>query len=74
MIEPGYYTHYKSPDKQYEVIGIATHESTREKLVTYRALYDIPELGHHPLFVRPLAEFEELVEWNGEKVRRFKII
>jgi len=36
-IRPGRYRHYKGRD--YEVIDIARHSETEEKLVVYRCLY-----------------------------------
>lgn len=39
--------------------------------VIYRALYDIPKLGDHPLLVRKKDEFEEEVEPG---VLRFKLV
>ena len=36
-IKPGRYRHFKG--KEYEVLYIATHSETREKMVVYRALY-----------------------------------
>lgn len=67
MLQPGRYRHYKGKD--YEVIGIATHSETQEKLVVYRTLY-----GDFDLWVRPLAMFTESVTVNGEQVPRFRFI
>lgn len=69
MITPGIYEHYKG--KQYRVIGVGHHSETLEELVFYEALYE-NELG--PLWVRPLAMFEEEVDVNGERRPRFKRI
>lgn len=63
----GKYEHYKG--KQYEVVGIARHSETLEKLVVYRALY-----GEHDLWVRPLNMFLETVELEGKKIPRFRFI
>lgn len=59
MLKPGIYTHYKG--REYEVIEIATHSETEEKLVVYRALY-----GEHGLWVRPLEMFDETMD-DGRK-------
>ena len=67
MLQPGRYRHYKGKD--YEVIGIATHSETQEKLVVYRTLY-----GDFDLWVRPLAMFTETVTVEGEQVPRFRFI
>ena len=61
------YEHYKG--NQYEVIGIAQHSETLEKLVVYRALY-----GEHGLWVRPLKMFLEEIEIENKKVPRFRFI
>jgi hypothetical protein len=64
MTSPGKYRHYKGND--YEVIGVATHSETRERLVVYRPLY-----GEGALWVRPLAMFTENVIVDGRTVPRF---
>lgn len=71
-IQPGLYRHFKG--KEYEVIGTAHHSETLEKLVVYRALYSSPEFGEKALWVRPLAMWEEEVEFEGSKVKRFERI
>ncbi len=68
MIKLGIYKHYKSED-QYEVISEAIYENTEEPVVVYKALQ-----GERLTFVRPLAQFEELVECNGEIVPRFTLV
>lgn len=67
MIEAGRYRHYKGKD--YEVIGLATHSETEEKLVVYRCLY-----GNYDLWVRPLSMFQETVEVDGQTVPRFRLL
>lgn len=67
MIQAGRYRHYKGKD--YEVIGLATHSETEEKLVVYRCLY-----GDYDLWVRPLNMFQEMVEVDGEAVPRFRLV
>ncbi len=63
----GRYRHYKG--NEYELIGIANHSETLEKMVIYRALY-----GEGELWARPLSMWSETVEVNGETKRRFTYI
>ncbi len=64
-IELGLYEHYKGGS--YEVIGVANHSETPEKMVVYKHLDD-----DGGLWVRPLSMFKEFVEKDGEKIPRFK--
>ena len=68
-IIPRKYRHYKG--KFYDVIGIARHSETLEKLVVYQALYDSEEFGANSLWVRPLKMFTENVTVDGKEVPRF---
>jgi hypothetical protein len=72
MIKPGVYKHYKG--KMYRVLDVAHHSETGEKLVVYRALYDTPDLGPTPLFVRPMHLFTDTVEVNGIKMPHFAFL
>lgn len=67
MLQPGRYRHYKGKD--YEVIGVATHSETGDRLVVYRTLY-----GNYDLWVRPEAMFTESVNVDGASVPRFRFI
>ena len=67
MIKLGIYEPYKG--KKYEVLGIATHSETMEKLVVYKALY-----GKRRLWIRPKEMFEEKIEVNGKKLPRFRYL
>lgn len=62
----GIYRHYKG--NLYEVLEIATHSETAEKLVVYRALY-----GDFGVWVRPLAMFAQSVQHNNQTVPRFEL-
>ena len=66
-IKPGRYRHFKG--KEYEVLGVARHSETDEKLVVYRALY-----GDFGLWVRPVRMWNETVERDGKTFRRFTYI
>ena len=67
MLKLGKYRHYKG--KEYEVIGVAKHSETLEKLVVYKALY-----GKGFIWVRPLKIFLEKIEVDGKKIPRFSFI
>jgi len=62
-IKPGKYIHFKG--SKYEVIGMASHSESLEEMVIYRALYD------GGVWVRPAVMWDEIVEHNGLRVRRF---
>jgi hypothetical protein len=66
-LKPGRYRHYKGKD--YQVLGIATHSETGERVVVYRTLY-----GHFDLWIRPLAMFCEPITVNGVTQPRFSFI
>lgn len=63
-IKPGKYIHFKG--NEYEAIGTATDSETLEEIVVYRALY-----GEGKLWVRPAVMWDEIVEHNGRRVKRF---
>lgn len=69
VIIGGKYVHYKNPDKTYTVTNIAITESDDQLCVIYRADYD-PEL----IFVRPLDNWLENVEYHGKDLPRFRIV
>ncbi len=71
-VKPGIYEHYKG--KRYQVIGTGNHTETLEKLVFYRALYDTPDFGKQPLWVRPVAMFAGEVTIDGKTIPRFTYI
>ena len=64
----GEYEHSKS-GKQYKILGIARHSETLEELVIYQALY-----GENNIWARPIKNFLDEVEINGQKVPRFKFV
>jgi len=66
-IKPGRYRHYKG--NEYEVMDVARHSETGEPMVVYRALY-----GDKGLWVRPAEMWNENVEFDGSRVRRFEYI
>lgn len=71
-ITPGIYKHYKG--KKYEVLNIATHSETLDKLIVYKALYDSDKFGNKAIWVRSIEMFTENLVIKGKKVPRFKFI
>ena len=66
-IVKGRYRHFKG--NEYEVVDFAKDSETTEKMVIYRALY-----GDRELWVRPYKMFQEIIERDGKKLRRFEKI
>ncbi len=66
-MKKGIYEHYKG--NRYELIDIANHSETLEKMVVYKALY-----GKMELWVRPLSMWDEEVTVGDKKVKRFTFV
>lgn len=66
-IRIGKYRHFKG--NEYEVLCVAKHSETLEPMVVYRALY-----GDFGVWVRPASMWNETVEKDGWKVKRFTLI
>ncbi len=66
-IKIGKYRHFKG--NEYEVIALATHSETGERMVVYRALY-----GGGGVWVRPADMWNESVERDGKTYKRFTYI
>ena len=66
-LKPGKYRHFKG--NEYELIGIARHSETLEKMVVYRALY-----GEGGMWVRPISMWNEQVEREDYTGPRFVYI
>ena len=68
------YRHYKSTgwsDYTYEVIDIALHTETWEKLVVYKPLYTLINPTDSHIFARPLSMREEELIVDGNNLKRF---
>ena len=63
----GRYRHFKG--NEYEVIGIARHSETLEPMVVYKALY-----GDGGIWIRPADMWNETVERDGKRYKRFEKI
>ena len=59
-----YYRHFKG--NIYRILHIAKHSETLEDIVVYQAMY-----GERSIWVRPKAMFEEVIERDGNRFRRF---
>ena len=66
-IPVGIYRHYKG--NEYELLYIANHSETLEKMVVYKALY-----GEGGIWVRPLNMWDETIERDGKTFKRFEYI
>ena len=67
-LQRGIYQHYKG--QLYQVLNVATHSETREKVVVYQCLY-----GDYSIWVRPLDMFTETVSLDDDReVERSKLI
>ena len=68
MLKKGIYQHYKG--QLYQVLHVATHSETQEKLVVYQCLY-----GDYSIWVRPLDMFTEHITLDDDREQeRFKLI
>ncbi|AWL29315.1 hypothetical protein A7P53_16225 [Acinetobacter defluvii] len=67
-MQQGIYRHYKG--NLYQVLYVATHSETQEKLVVYQCLY-----GDYSIWVRPLNMFNEsVILEDGSKKSRFDFL
>ena len=66
-LKPGRYRHFKG--NEYQLIDVALHSETMEKMVVYKALY-----GEQGLWVRPATMWTEIVERDGYTSPRFQYI
>jgi hypothetical protein len=65
---PNIYRHYKG--QFYRVLFQGKHAETLEEVVGYEALY---QNSVSQYWVRPLKDFESMVEINGKPQPRFRI-
>lgn len=62
------FRHYKGD--LYRVVLLAEHSNDNEWMVVYEAMYENPDA---PYFTRPLREWDQEVEWEGKRVKRFSL-
>jgi hypothetical protein len=60
------FCHYKGD--HYEVVLLALHSNDEEWMVVYKPLYGTAVAS---FFTRPLREWSERVEWEGQFIKRF---
>ncbi len=72
MLKLGKYRHYKG--MIVELIGVALHSETMEKMAVYIHEDPIKGKGANTMWVRPLDMFMEDVEIDGKKMPRFEYI
>ena len=63
----GKYRHFKG--NEYELLAVANHSETLEKMVVYKALY-----GEQEIWVRPLSMWDEEITRDGKTFKRFEYI
>ncbi len=66
-IKKGRYRHFKG--NEYEVLFVAKNSESLEDMVVYKALY-----GDGGIWVRPAAMWDETVERDGKKHKRFEYL
>lgn len=64
--------HYKGGT--YEIVGMAVHSETLEKMVIYKMLYDSADFKKGTMWVRPLEIWFKEQEWQGKMVKRFELV
>ncbi len=65
MLKIGTYQHFKG--NFYEVLHVAKHSETEEFMVVYH-----PKNQPEDIWVRPLIMFDDTIEKQGKRVKRFK--
>ena len=71
-IRLGKYRHFKG--NEYEVIGVARHSETLEKLVIYKSLYESERYPKGTLWARPLSLFLSKKRIDDKEVPRFEYL
>ena len=66
-LKSGIYKHFKG--NLYEVLDVARHSETEEEFVVYKPLD-----GDSGTWIRPLSMFDEIIEREGLKIKRFEFL
>lgn len=66
-MKKGIYKHFKG--NKYELLTTAVNSENLEEMIVYKALY-----GDERIWVRPAYMWDEEVEFEGKKVKRFEYI
>lgn len=66
-MKKGIYKHFKG--NKYELLTTAVNSENLEEMIVYKALY-----GDERIWVRPAYMWDEEVELEGKKVKRFEYI
>ncbi|MEI6895265.1 MAG: DUF1653 domain-containing protein [Colwellia sp.] len=67
MLKKGTYQHFKG--NYYQVLYVAKHSETEEDMVVYH-----PEGNTEDIWLRPLTMFDETIEREGKRLKRFSFI
>lgn len=68
----GIYEHYSG--KKYKVLDVVRNSEDLTLQVIYEGLYQCEKFGDKPRWCRPLRMFTELVEIQGSKKPRFRLL
>jgi hypothetical protein len=67
------WSHYKRPERRYEIIALGKDSETLEEVVIYKALYQ-GEFKFGQIWCRKKNEFLGTVTKDGEEINRFNLI
>jgi len=67
------WSHYKRPDRRYEIIAIGKNSETLDEMVVYKALYQ-GEFKFGQIWCRSLNEFLGTLTKDGKEINRFELI
>jgi hypothetical protein len=71
-IEIGKYRHFKGGE--YKIICVAMDADDLGRNVVYQGLYHKDDVGEHPIFVRSLKEFSEIITRADYSGPRFALV